>query len=149
MTCSSCQKDIPVNADHVVLNSCMCVVCTRCLSNQHARRGSRAFVCPSCNEEVNSHRYQLCFDKDRSKKIQNRLRGPDRKRLLEEYPSLDGLAKGDVPPFYIEIGKVGRNMIIGKSCYHFAHPTLFCRDTREEEDQSSSLARLNTPTRLP
>jgi hypothetical protein len=93
----------------------------------------------------------LCFDKDRSKKIKSRLQGPDRERLLEEYPYLVGLSRGDVPPFYSEIGKVGGNkMIIGKSCYHFAHPTLFCQDTREQDDdQSSSLARLNTPTRLP
>lgn len=57
LTCSSCEKDIHVNADHVVLKPCRCVVCTRCLSNHHARRGSHAFVCPTCNIEVHSHRY--------------------------------------------------------------------------------------------
>ncbi|KAK1741456.1 hypothetical protein QTG54_007934 [Skeletonema marinoi] len=57
VSCSCCRKDINVNADHVVLKPCMCVICTRCLSNEHAKRGSRALCCPLCDKKATSHRY--------------------------------------------------------------------------------------------
>jgi hypothetical protein len=56
VSCYSCKNDIHVNADHIVLKPCMCIICTRCLSNGHARRGSHALSCPSCNGNVISHR---------------------------------------------------------------------------------------------
>eukprot|EP00984_Skeletonema_dohrnii_P024230 scaffold13341_cov119-Skeletonema_dohrnii-CCMP3373.AAC.2 len=55
--CSSCKKDIHVNADHILLKPCKCLICTRCLMHEHARRGSQALCCPSCSEKATSHRY--------------------------------------------------------------------------------------------
>lgn len=60
LRCSSCGNDIHVNADHVVLNPCNCILCTRCLLNSHASRGSFAMYCPTCDgndTKVTSHRY--------------------------------------------------------------------------------------------
>lgn len=60
LSCSSCGNDIHVNADHVVLSPCNCILCTRCLLNSHALRGSFAMYCPTCDgndTKVTSHRY--------------------------------------------------------------------------------------------
>jgi len=37
----------------------MCLICTRCLTHEHARtrRGSQALCCPSCSEKATSHLY--------------------------------------------------------------------------------------------
>ena len=62
LSCSYCHDDIHVNAEHVVLKPCKCTLCTRCLLNSHALRGSFTMYCPTCdggdtNTKVTSHRY--------------------------------------------------------------------------------------------
>lgn len=100
----------------------------------------------------------LCFDKDRSSKILARLRGNDplKAKLLRENPSLVDLSRGDVPPFYVEVGEInGQPIIQGRSCYHIAHPNLCtpCNTDEQEDDQlamivaSSSSSSVASPTR--
>ena len=82
----------------------------------------------------------LCFDKDRSSKILARLQqgNPAREKLLHENPFLKDLSRGNVPPYYKEVGEVnGQPVIQGQSCYHIAHPKLCqpCNTNEQEDDQ--------------
>jgi len=91
-------------------------------------------------------------------KILARLQGNDplKAKLLRENPSLVDLSRGDVPPFYVEVGEInGQPIIQGRSCYHIAHPNLCtpCNTDEQEDDQlamivaSSSSSSDASPTR--
>jgi hypothetical protein len=101
----------------------------------------------------------LCYDADRSKQLDDRLRGPDGERLRREFPVLAELSRGNVPAFYCQVGQVnGKNFTVGRSCYHIAHPHLFSPhmqapddDDVEMEDatagEDDSIARIANATR--
>ena len=81
---------------------------------------------------------------------------PLKAKLLRENPSLVDLSRGDVPPFYVEVGEInGQPIIQGRSCYHIAHPNLCtpCNTDEQEDDQlamivaSSSASSDASPTR--
>jgi hypothetical protein len=48
----------------------------------------------------------LCYDADRSKQLDERLRGEDGDRLRLEFPALAKLSSGNVPAFYCQVGQV-------------------------------------------
>jgi len=97
----------------------MALVCDLC-----GTRGVSTF-CTGCKRV-------LCYDVDRSKQLDERLRGGDGDRLRREFPALAKLSRGNVPAFYCQVGQVnGRNFTVGRSCYHIAHPHLFSPHTQK------------------
>lgn len=82
----------------------------------------------------------LCFDKDRSLEIRQRLLGGGevRDRLLREYPVLQNLARGDVPAHYVDAGTIdGKPFVQARSCFHLGHPNLCnaCNTNEQEQEQ--------------
>ena len=66
----------------------------------------------------------LCFDIDRTERIQARLKSKEGDNLRKKFPSLAEYGRGDAPAFYYDVGyQVNKKAIfVGKSCYHIAHP---------------------------
>ena len=98
-------------------------------------------VCDLCEQPGVSYwcticKQVLCFDIDRSKRIQQLLKGDKGTYLRKKFPSLAEYGRGDAPPFWYDSGyPVNKKTIfVGKSCYHIAHPV--CITINEEVSAS-------------
>ena len=55
LTCSFCDGEIPLEAEHFEIKPCGCGVHERCLLSGHVDRGASPLRCRRCETEVDSH----------------------------------------------------------------------------------------------